>query len=189
MQQNNLGSLFEVSALTLGGGGIGQVWGETTQQEAIATVREAYAAGVTFFDMAPMYGDGEAERVMGHAFADGYPHDVRVTTKCMIGSIAQDAIEARLTQSLQESCERLDREHVDVFILHGFVIPDDWQAATRPSVLPHIAIEHWVYTNVVVPIFESWIASGRIGAFGVTAASIQESNLAVLSHSTVPAVV
>ena len=107
----------------------------------------------------------------------------------MIGALAQDAIEARLTQSLDESCERLGREYVDVFILHGYVIPDGWQAATRPSVLPHIAVEYSIYTSVVVPIFRSWISSGRIGAFGVTAASIQESNLGVLSSSNVPAVV
>lgn len=189
MQHNRLGTLFEVSALTLGGGGIGQVWGETTREEAVATVRDAYAAGITFFDMAPMYGDGEAERVMGHAFADGYPDDVRVTSKCMIGALAPDAIEARLTQSLQDSCERLGREYIDVFILHGFVITDGWQAAKRPSMLPHIAIEHSVYTNVVVPVFESWIASGKIGAFGVTAASIQESNLGVLAEAKPPAVI
>ena len=48
-----LGQLFEVSAYTLGGGGIGQVWGETDREEAVATVREAYDAGITLFDMAP----------------------------------------------------------------------------------------------------------------------------------------
>ncbi|MBT3870338.1 MAG: aldo/keto reductase [Gammaproteobacteria bacterium] len=189
MQQNSLGTLFDVSALTLGGGGIGQVWGETTQEEAVATVHEAYNGGVTFFDMAPMYGDGEAERVLGLAFADGYPDGVRVTTKCMIGPVAPDDIEARLTESLRVSCERLRREHIDVFILHGFIIPDGWQAATRPAVVPHIAIERSIYTNVVVPVFESWIVSGRISAFGVTAASITESNLGVLADETAPSVV
>ena len=88
MQYNMLGQLFEVSAYTLGGGGIGQVWGETGREEAVATVREAYDAGITLFDMAPLYGNGEAERVMGLAFPDGYPADVRLTTKCMVGAIA-----------------------------------------------------------------------------------------------------
>ena len=189
MQNNKLGSLFEVSALTLGGGGIGQVWGETTREESIATVRDAYASGITLFDMAPMYGDGEAERVMGQAFVDGYPEDVRVTSKCMIGAIAPEAIEARLNQSLQDSCERLGREHIDVFVLHGFVIPDGWQGAKRPAMLPHISVPHSVYTNIVVPVFEAWIAAGRIGAFGVTAASIQESNMGVIAAATPPGVV
>lgn len=189
MQRNRLGNLFNVSALALGGGGIGQVWGETTQQEAIATVQEASLAGINFFDMAPMYGDGEAERVLGLVFANGYPDDVRVTTKCMIGAVGVDEIEARLNESLQGSFERMRRNHVDVFILHGFVIPDGWQGANRPQVLPHISVQHSIYRDVVVPIFESWIAAGKISAFGVTAASIQESNLAVLADQTAPAVV
>ncbi len=71
MRNYSLGKLFEVSALTLGGGGIGQVWGETSQDEAIATVCDAYCAGIRLFDMAPLYGDGEAERVMGWLLQTG----------------------------------------------------------------------------------------------------------------------
>ena len=58
----------EVSALTLGGGGLGQVWGETTREEAIATVNLALKEGINHFDVAPMYGKGEAERVLGEVF-------------------------------------------------------------------------------------------------------------------------
>jgi aryl-alcohol dehydrogenase-like predicted oxidoreductase len=45
MQQRTFGKLGDISALTLGGGGIGQVWGPTTREEAMATVREAWEAG------------------------------------------------------------------------------------------------------------------------------------------------
>ena len=48
MEQRQLGSLFPVSALTLGGGGVGQVWGETSREEAIETIRAAYAVGSRF---------------------------------------------------------------------------------------------------------------------------------------------
>ena len=41
MEQRPFGPLGEISALTLGGGGIGQVWGPTTREEATATVRVA----------------------------------------------------------------------------------------------------------------------------------------------------
>ena len=67
MQQRTFGKLGDISALTLGGGGIGQVWGPTTREEAIATVRAAWEAGITFFDVAPSYGRGEAEVVLGEA--------------------------------------------------------------------------------------------------------------------------
>ncbi|SVA61485.1 uncharacterized protein METZ01_LOCUS114339, partial [marine metagenome] len=58
----------EISALTLGGGGLGQVWGETTREEAIRTVHMALEAEINHYDVAPMYGKGEAERVIGQAF-------------------------------------------------------------------------------------------------------------------------
>ena len=38
MRQNSFGKLGPVSTLTLGGGGIGMVWGETTFDECVATV-------------------------------------------------------------------------------------------------------------------------------------------------------
>ena len=64
MQRTRLGRCFETARLTLGGGGIGQVWGSTDRDEAVATVRAAYEAGIDLFDMAPLYGRGEAESVI-----------------------------------------------------------------------------------------------------------------------------
>ena len=46
-----LGRLWPVSALTLGGGGVGQLWGPTTRDECIATVRTAVDCGITLLDM------------------------------------------------------------------------------------------------------------------------------------------
>jgi hypothetical protein len=68
MRQNSFGKLWPVSALTLGGGGIGMVWGETTFDECVATVHAAIAAGINLIDLAPSYGDGKAEQVVGEAF-------------------------------------------------------------------------------------------------------------------------
>jgi aryl-alcohol dehydrogenase-like predicted oxidoreductase len=47
MQMRSFGSLGQVSALTLGGGGIGSVWGTVERAEAVATVRAALDAGIT----------------------------------------------------------------------------------------------------------------------------------------------
>src|SRR6056297_450632 len=73
MQIRQLGGLWPVSALTLGGGGIGQVWGSTSRDEAVATVQAAVAGGVSLLDMAPGYGRGEAEAVVGEAFGGRLP--------------------------------------------------------------------------------------------------------------------
>ena len=73
METRMLGRLWPVSALTLGGGGVGQLWGLTTRDECIATVRTAIDCGITLLDMAPAYGNGEAENVVGAAFDGRLP--------------------------------------------------------------------------------------------------------------------
>ena len=81
MQQHRFGRLSPVSSLTLGGGGLGMVWGETTFDECVATVHAAVAAGINLIDLAPRYGDGKAEQVVGEAFAGRLPGGARVTSK------------------------------------------------------------------------------------------------------------
>ena len=46
MQDRDFKPFGSVSALTLGGGGLGQVWGETTREEAVATVNLAIEKGI-----------------------------------------------------------------------------------------------------------------------------------------------
>ena len=88
MQTRRLGNLWPVSRLTLGGGGLGQVWGRTDRDEAVATVHAAVDGGITLFDLAPLYGRGEAEAVIGAAFDGRPPSGVRFTTKCQLGTPA-----------------------------------------------------------------------------------------------------
>ena len=42
-----------VSRVGFGGGGIGQVWGATTEAESVRAVHRALELGVNFFDVAP----------------------------------------------------------------------------------------------------------------------------------------
>src|SRR5215471_17125991 len=124
MQQNSFGKLPPVSALTLGGGGIGMVWGETTFDECVATVHAAVAAGINLIDLAPSYGDGRAERVVGEAFAGRLPDGVRVTSKCNLGNPSPEEIEPLLRRSIEGSLERLRLSRLDLFFLHSNVVPD-----------------------------------------------------------------
>src|SRR6266536_5003232 len=82
MQQHAFGKFPPVSILTLGGGGLGMLWGQTTFEECVATVHEAVAAAINLLDLAPRYGDGKAEEVVGQAFGGHLPAGVRVTSKC-----------------------------------------------------------------------------------------------------------
>ena len=63
------------------------MWGATTRDECVATVRAAVLEhGINHLDMAPGYGpDREAERVVGLAFDGALPPGTRLTTKCPMG--------------------------------------------------------------------------------------------------------
>jgi aryl-alcohol dehydrogenase-like predicted oxidoreductase len=159
------------------------VWGATTRDEAVATVREAVAAGITLLDMAPSYGrDGEAERVIGEAFAGRLPPGVRVTTKHVLGSPPAGEVYQRLSDSLDGSLARMRLEQVDIFILHGMIDAAAEEGATTRTNLG-------LFREAVVPAFERLRAEGRIGAWGITGVGFPAAIMDVLEHGPRPAVV
>jgi aryl-alcohol dehydrogenase-like predicted oxidoreductase len=149
----------------LGGGGIGQVWGSTSREEAIATVREAVNAGISFLDVAPAYGDGEAESVVGAALDGALPSGVRLSTKCMLGNPRPEEVLPRLERSLDESLARTRLKRIDLFFLHGQIVPD--ALAGRLEGTPR-----GLFVEAVRPAFEQLIARGRIGAWGISAIGV-----------------
>ncbi|HEY4344907.1 MAG TPA: aldo/keto reductase [Parvibaculum sp.] len=189
METRTLGTLWPVSALTLGGGGLGQVWGETTREEAVATVKLAVDKGVTLLDLAPLYGRGEAEAVVGDTFDGAWPSHLRVTTKCMIGSRHFADVAGRLETSLTKSLSTLRREQVDIFILHSNIHPDDYEYTLDPDSHIHRAVPMSVFTDQIVPAFERLKADGRIGAWGITGTGLPRSIMDALRGDPKPAVV
>ena len=95
-----LGALWPVSPLTLGGGGIAGIWGETTRQEAVQTVQTAVEEGINLIDVAPMYGRGEAESVVGEALQGRLPEGVHVTSKILLGTQSADETLAKVRRSI-----------------------------------------------------------------------------------------
>jgi len=186
MEARQLGSLWPVSSLTLGGGGVGQLWGATTREECIATVRAAVDGGITLLDMAPAYGDGEAERVVGEAFEGRLPDRVRVTTKHRLGTPPPEEVEANVIRSLEESLDRMRLKRVDLFFLHSNIIPDDYDASAytdRPAT-------RWTtYVEQFIPVCERLVGQGRIGAWGITGIGIPECILSALDQASRPAAV
>ena len=165
METRNFGRLGSISALTLGGGGIGGVWGSTDRDEAIATVHAALDAGITMLDVAPSYGTGaEAELAVGDALRRRPAPDVMVTSKVQLHDLpAGSDVDALIRRSLTASLDRLGREHLDLFLLHTQFLPRDG-SATASDVMS------WeVYRSQVVPAFERLRAAGRIRAWGITA--------------------
>lgn len=181
METRMLGRLWPVSCLTIGGGGIGQVWGPTDREESVATVREAVDSGITLIDVAPSYGDGEAELVVGAAFGGRLPDGVRVCTKHHVGDAPASEVAAGMDRSLGESMGRMQVSFIDLFILHSPIVPDESMAASWRTALP-------IYREAVRPAMEQLVQIGRIGAWGITAAHPPRMVETVLAEDPLPAV-
>ena len=107
-----------VSRAGFGGGGIGQVWGPTNENEAIASVHRALDLGITFFDVAPSYGDGKAEEALGKAL-EGRAEPVVVATKVRLRAEEMADVAGAVQRSVELSLRRLRRDSVDVLHVHN----------------------------------------------------------------------
>ncbi|HZU88187.1 MAG TPA: aldo/keto reductase, partial [Stellaceae bacterium] len=159
MHRNSFGGLGTVSALTLGGGGIGMVWGETRFEECVATVHDAIAAGIDLIDLAPSYGNGKAEAVVGEAFGGRLPQGVRITSKCGLGNPPAGDIEAMLRRSIEGSLGRLRLSRLDLFFLHSNVVPDEQFLAAWPDGARRMT-PYAKFVAHVRPAFEHLVAEG-----------------------------
>lgn len=183
MEHRPFGPLGTVSVLTLGGGGIGQVWGETTHEESVATVLAAVEAGIDFLDLAPGYGNGEAERVVGDAFGGALPAGVRVSTKCRLDATPTAEVRSLLERSLEASLDRLRLQRVDLFLLHNQLVTAT-DAARGVS-----GTSRATFAEAVRPAFEELIAAGRVGAWGITGIGTPDAVIETLLDSRPPAAV
>ncbi len=189
MDMRELGGFGPVSALTLGGGGLGQIWGETTRAEAVATVKAAVDAGITLLDLAPMYGRGEAESVVGETFGGRLPEGVCVTTKCLTGTLPPDDMLAKIERSLMRSFEALKQDRVDLFFLHCQVIPDNYVMAQNSDTQERWTVSWSNYLDAFIPAVENLKERGLIGAWGLTGTGLPATIMAALRQETKPAVV
>lgn len=92
------------------------------QNEADRIVREAIGRGVNYFDVAPTYGNGEAEEKLGNALA-GYRDKVFLACKTTM----RDRGGAR--KELETSLSRLRTDHFDLYQLHALTTKDDVEKA------------------------------------------------------------
>jgi aryl-alcohol dehydrogenase-like predicted oxidoreductase len=188
MRENSFGKLPPVSSLTLGGGGIGMVWGETSFDECVATVQAATAAGINLIDLAPRYGDGRAEQVVGEAFNGRLPSGVRVTSKCNLGNSPPEEIESTLRQSIEGSLGRLRLTRLDLFFLHSNVVPDEDHIRRRPDAAGRMT-PYATFVEYVRPVFEKLVGEGLIGAWGLTGIGNPDTIIKLLGERPAPAAV
>jgi aryl-alcohol dehydrogenase-like predicted oxidoreductase len=130
MEYRRLGaSGLLVPALSFGAGTFGgrgplfSAWGDTGTEEARRMVDMALDAGVTMFDSADVYSDGDSEAVLGRALK-GRRDRALISTKAALptGEGPNDAGtgRARLVRAVEAALQRLGTDHIDLFQLHAF---------------------------------------------------------------------
>jgi L-galactose dehydrogenase len=81
-------------------------------------VNLAIDKGINIFDVAPYYGRNLAETRLGEML-EGRRHEVIIATKCArYGKTHFDFSAARVTQSIDESLQRLKTDYVDILHVH-----------------------------------------------------------------------
>jgi aryl-alcohol dehydrogenase-like predicted oxidoreductase len=151
----------DVSEIGFGAWQIGADWGEVDEDEALATLRAAADAGVTFFDTADVYGDGRSERLVGRLRAE---RGDAITVATKMGRRLEQTVENYSPEHFREwndrSRENLGMETLDLVQLH--CPPTDLYY--RPEVFEDL---------------DAMVAEKRIAAYGVSVERVEEALKAI----------
>lgn len=163
MEKRTLGkSGLEVSALGFGCMGLNFAYGAAMEkQDAIALLRQAVEAGVTFFDTAEAYGPFTNEELVGEALAP-FRDQLVIATKFGFkdgnSSAGMDSRPARIREVAEASLKRLRTDRIDLFYQH--------------RVDPNVPMED------VAGTVKDLIAEGKVRHFGLSEAGVQSIRLA-----------
>ncbi|PPF87565.1 aldo/keto reductase [Pseudoclavibacter sp. RFBJ3] len=127
-----------VSRIGFGAASLGNLYRETSEEEAAGAVEAAWDAGIRYFDTAPHYGLGLSERRLGAALA-AYPRDELVIStkigRLLVpnpepsglddGFVVPDTLMRHwdfsrdgVLRSLEGSLERLGTDRIDIAFVH-----------------------------------------------------------------------
>ena len=123
MQYRRLGNTgLKVSEISLGS------WltygGYVEEQNAVASIDQAYELGINFFDTANVYIRGEAEKVVGKALSK-YPRSSYVLATKVFGNMGEGPNDHGLSRKhIIEQCNasltRLGIDYIDIYYCHRF---------------------------------------------------------------------
>jgi aryl-alcohol dehydrogenase-like predicted oxidoreductase len=159
---------LEVGEVGLGTWALGGSWGDVPEADALATLRTALDAGVTFLDTADVYGDGRSERLIRSLFAERQRGDVVVATKAgrrLDPHVSSGYDYEHLARFVARSLDNLGVESLDLLQLH--CPPTD------------------VYrTDTAFDALERMKSEGLLRHYGVSVETVEEAELA-LEHAGV----
>ncbi|MEO6851038.1 MAG: aldo/keto reductase [Mucilaginibacter sp.] len=111
--------------MTFGGQGHWANMGKTQQKEVNELMKTVVDAGINFIDTANIYSYGEAERLLGQSLIEtGINRNELVIATKVRGRMGQGKNYVGLSryhifQSVDESLQRLQMDHVDILYVHG----------------------------------------------------------------------
>src|SRR5687768_7471368 len=108
---------------------------EADRRAAIEAIVRAVELGITYFDAALAYGDGESERILGEARRRAAKRGIDVESRMVLATKVPSG--KRTYEGVMESAEaslrNLGVDHVDVLQLHGSVWRDEEAEAVFTS--------------------------------------------------------
>ena len=162
-----------VSEVGFGGAGIGHVWGSTTDEECIRSVRIALDLGINFFDTSPMYGVGKSEENLGKGLA-GRRDQAIIATKVRLQNeddrASHENMAAAVRHSVEQSLTRLGTDYVDVLQVHHQVGAQrgQYMAAVGPPPRYALLLNHEDCLSLGNAMREV-VQEGKVRFIGITA--------------------
>ena len=160
-----------VSRLGFGCGSMGGLLVRGDYPTMRQVVARAIDLGITYFDTAPLYGNGQSEVNLGAVLRE-LQADVVVGTKVRLTTEEMDDIEAAVFRSVEASLRRLGRNSIDLLQLHNRFGPDT-VPERRTLDVPDLA--------VVAGAFAALQQQGKIRAWGLTGLGTTEAIQAAIA--------
>jgi L-galactose dehydrogenase len=161
---------LNVSVLSFGASSLGGVFRSTDDAEGIRAVHAALDLGINFIDVSPYYGRTRAEAVLGRALKGVARGRYILATK--VGQYDDGVFDfsaGRAAASVDESCERLGVDYIDLVHCHDIEFADLGQIVDET--LPALCrlrekgrIGHVGITGLPLRIFPEVIARAAPGA-------------------------
>ena len=130
MNYNEIGKTgMKVSQLSFGASSLGGVFHSVKEADALEAVFMAVELGMNFIDVSPYYGHYKAETVLGKALKEIPRGKYYLSTK--VGRYGKDGVNTwdysakRAKESVYESMERLNVDHIDLINVHDIEFQAD----------------------------------------------------------------
>jgi len=116
---------LNASAVGFGCWAIGGTWNNVSDGESILSIKAAIETGINFFDVAPVYGKGHAEIVLGKALQSEKREEIIIASKCGLPwsqdkrrKTRHDLTKASILKEIDDSLTRLQTDYIDLYQLH-----------------------------------------------------------------------